>query len=153
LSETRQENALTQRLIFVARDADCAPCPLRGACLGRSARGKRGRRVSAVRHRRITGVVLHPRPWVAEAAIRWSDVSGRQLRRSWMAHWRQQTVTLTALPASLAPPTRPARAARSHRRLSWRERLGRTARGPLLITSIQVSGVTPQVLDLLQPHV
>jgi hypothetical protein len=75
------------------------------------------------------------------------------LRRSWMAHWRQQTVTLTALPASLAPPTRPARAARSHRRLSWLERLGRTARGPLLITSIQVSGVTPQVLDLLQPHV
>ena len=152
LSETRQENAFTQRLIFVAKDADCAPCPVRAACLGRTASGKRGRRVSAVRHRRITGVVLHPRPAIAEAAIRWNDVAGRQLRRSWMAHWRQQTVTVASLPASLSPPARPPRAARSHRRLSWRERLGRNARSPLLVTSIQLSGVTQPLLDLLQPH-
>jgi hypothetical protein len=63
--------------------------------------------VSAVRHRRITEVVLHPRPSVALAAIQWNDVAGRQLRRTWMAHWRQQTVTLTALPASLSPPADP----------------------------------------------
>jgi hypothetical protein len=151
-SETRQENAFTQRLIFVARDADCAPCPVRAACLGRTASGKRGRRVSAVRHRRITGVVLHPRPSVAEAAILWNDVAGRQLRRSWIAHWRQQTVTLAALPASLSPPARPPRATRSHRRLSWPERLGRNAREPLLVTSIQVTGVPQQILDLLQPR-
>jgi len=151
-SETRQENAFTQRLIFVARDADCAPCPLRAACLGRTASGKRGRRVSAVRHRRITGVVLHPRPATAEAAIWWNDVAGRQLRRSWMAHWRQQTVTLAALPASLSPPARPPRATRSHRRLSWLERLGRNAREPLLVTSIQVTGVGQHILDLLQPR-
>jgi hypothetical protein len=69
-SETRQENAFTQRLIFVAKDADCAPCPLRATCLGRTASGNRGRRVSAVRHRRISGVVLHPRPPTAEAAMR-----------------------------------------------------------------------------------
>ena len=152
-SEIRQENAFIQRLIFVAKDADCAPCPVRAACLGRTASGTRGRRVSAVRHRRITGVVLHPRPSVSAAAIRWNDVAGRQLRRSWMTHWRQQTVPVAALPASLSPPARPPRAARSHRRLSWLERLGRTARGSLLVTSIHVSGVTPQVLDLLQPHV
>lgn len=150
-SETRQVNAFTQRLIFVAKDADCAPCPLRMACLGRTASGKRGRRVSAVRHRRISQVMVHPRPAVAEAAIWWNDVSGRQLRRAWMAHWRQQTVTLAALPASLSPPARPPRAARSHRRLSWAERLGRNARGPLLVTSIQVTGVAQRVLDLLQP--
>ena len=153
LSETRQENVFTQRLIFVAKDADCAPCPLRGACLGRMASGKRGRRVSAARHRRISGVVLRPRPVGAEAAIQWNDMAGRQLRRAWMAHWRQQTVTVAALPAGLSPPPRPPRAARSHRRLSWLERLGRNARGPLLVSSIQVSGVTPPVLSLLQPHV
>jgi hypothetical protein len=151
-SETRQENAFTQRLVFVARDADCAACPLRAACLGRAANSTRGRRVSAVRHRRISEVVLHPRPSVAAAAIRWNDVAGRQLRRSWMAHWRQQTVTLTSLPASLSPAARPPRAARSHRRLSWPERLARNARGSLLVTSIQVTGVSQRVLDLLQPH-
>src|SRR5271166_2338192 len=152
LSETRQENAFTQRLIFVAKNADCASCPARAACLGRTASGKRGRRVSAVRHRRITGVVLHPRPATAEAAIRWNDVAGRQLRRSWMAHWRQQTVTVASVPASVSPPARTPRAARSHRRLSWPERLGRNARGPLLVSSMHVSGVSEQVLDLLQPH-
>lgn len=151
LSETRQETAFTQRLVFVARDADCAACPRRVACLGPTASGTRGRRVSAVRHRRITDVVLHPRPVVAEAAIRWNDVAGRQLRRSWMAHWRQQTVTVSSLPAILSPPARPPRAARAHRRLSWLERLGRNARGPLLVTSIHVTGVAQRVLDLLQP--
>jgi hypothetical protein len=152
LSETRQEHAFTQRLIFVAKDADGASCPVRGACLGRTASGTRGRRVSAVRHRRITKVVLHPRPSVAQAAIRWDDVAGRQVRRSWMAHWRQQTVTLATLPASQSPPARPPRATRSHRRLRWSERLGRNARGPLLVTSLQVSGVPQRVLDLLQSH-
>ena len=151
-SETRHENAFTQRLVFVARDADCAPCPLHAACLGRSASSTRGRRVSAVRYRRITEVVLHPRVSVAEAAIQWHDVAGRTRRRSWMAHWRQQTVTLAALLASLSPPARPPRAARAHRRLSWSERRGRNARGPLLVASIQVTGVGQHILDLLQPR-
>jgi hypothetical protein len=67
LSEIRHENPFTERFIFVAKDADCASGPVRAACLGRtaSASGKRGRRVSAVRHRRITGVVLSPRPPVS----------------------------------------------------------------------------------------
>jgi hypothetical protein len=108
--------------------------------------------VSAVRRRRITAVALQSRPVVAESAIRWNDVAGRQLRRSWMAHWRQQTVTVVSLPARVALPKRPSRAARSHRRLSWLERLGRNARGPLPVTSIHVSGVTQPLLDLLRPH-
>jgi hypothetical protein len=152
LSETRQVNAFTQRLVFVAKDADCASCSLRAACLGRTARGNRGRRVSAVRHRRIGGIVTHPRPVADQAAMRWNDVAGRHLRRSWMAHWQKQTVTVAALPARLAPPAQPPRAARAHRRLSWLERLGRNARGPLPVTSIHVSGVTQPILDLLQPH-
>jgi hypothetical protein len=135
--------SVNQRLLVVTKDADCAPCPLRGACLGRTASGTRGRRVSAARHRRITGGVLRPRPVGAVAAVKWNDVAGRQLRRAWMAHWRQQTVTVASLPASVSPPPRPPRAARSHRRLSWLERLGGTARGPLLVTSIRVSGVMP----------
>jgi len=72
-SEIRQENAFTQRLIFVifvAKDADCAPCPLRAVCLGRTASGTRGRRVSAVRHRRITEVVLSPRPFGSRSGYR-----------------------------------------------------------------------------------
>jgi hypothetical protein len=153
-SEIRQVNAFTQRLVFVAKDADCAPCPVRAACLGRAARGNRGRRVSAVRHRRIGGIGTHPRPVADQAAIWWNDVgndvAGRQLRRSWMAHWRQQTVTLASLPAGLSPPDRPPRATRSHRRLSGLERLGRNARSPLLVSSIHISGVTHPVLILLQ---
>jgi hypothetical protein len=151
-SETRQENAFTQRLIFVASDEDCAPCPLRATCLGRTASGKRGRRVSAVRHQQIGSVLLMPLPGIAAEAMLWKDVAGRQLRRSWMTHWRQQTVTIALLPAGVFLPPRPPRAARSHRRLSWQERLGRNARAPLLLSTIQVTGVAQQVLDLVQSH-
>src|SRR5262249_46036468 len=63
-----------------------------------------GERRSALTDQRV---LLHPRPATAVAAIWWNDVAGRQLRRSWMAHWRQQTVTLATLPASLSPPARP----------------------------------------------
>ena len=149
-SETQQENAFTQRLVFTARDDDCAPCPLRASCLGRGASGKRGRRVSAVRHRLNTAEVLMPLPAVAADAICWKDVAGRQLRRSWMAHWRSQTVTLAPLLTSLSPPLRPPRAARSHRRLSWRERVGRNTGTPLPLTRIDMTGVAPHVLTLLQ---
>jgi hypothetical protein len=75
-SEIRQETAFTPRLVLVARDAGGGVCPRRSTCRGRSASGTRGRRVSAVRRQRITEVVLHPRPVVAEAAIRWNDVAG-----------------------------------------------------------------------------
>jgi hypothetical protein len=136
----------------MARDAEGVPCPLRSACLGRTASGTRGRRVSAVRQRRLTEVVLHPRPSAAEAAMRWNASAGRELRRAWMAHWPQHTVTVAALPAGLSPPARPPRAARSHRRLGWQERLGRNARGPLLVTSIQLTGVAQRVRDLLHPR-
>src|SRR5258708_38074985 len=73
-SETRQDHALTQRLLCVASDEDCAPCPLRATCLGRTASGKRGRRVSAVRHQQIGSVLLMPLPGIAAEAMLWKDV-------------------------------------------------------------------------------
>jgi Transposase DDE domain len=44
LSEVRQENALTQRALYVASQTDCPHCPLREQCLGRNAKGNRARR-------------------------------------------------------------------------------------------------------------
>jgi len=49
LSEVRQENAFTQRAVYVASQTACPHCELRGQCLGRGAKGNRARRVSAVR--------------------------------------------------------------------------------------------------------
>jgi hypothetical protein len=63
--------------------------------------------VSAVRHQRITSVLLAPLPRIAKEALLWRDVAGRQLRRGWMAHWRQQTVTIALLPAGVFLPARP----------------------------------------------
>ena len=47
--EVRQENAFTQRALYVASQADCPHCTIREQCLGRNAKGNRARRVSAVR--------------------------------------------------------------------------------------------------------
>ncbi len=41
LSEVRQENAFTQRAVYVASQTDCPHCELRGQCLGRGAKGNR----------------------------------------------------------------------------------------------------------------
>jgi len=41
LSEVRQENAFTQRAVYVASQTDCPYCELRGQCLGRGAKGNR----------------------------------------------------------------------------------------------------------------
>jgi hypothetical protein len=61
------------------------------------------------------------RPPLILRPLRWADVAGRTLRRTWRAHWRQQSVEVLAVaPASSAgkPPARPPRALRSHHR--WR---------------------------------
>ena len=148
-SETRQETPHTQRLMYVAYDADCAACPQRTACLGRTASGKRGRRVSAVRHQQVTTTHVLLLPPTATAAIHWKDVAGRQLRRSWMAHWCQQTVTWTSLPGAVLPLRDADRAIRSHRRLSWRVRAARNARAPLPFATVQISGVPSRLVELL----
>jgi hypothetical protein len=129
LSELRQENAFTQRAVYVASLDDCQPCTLREQCLGRGARGNRARRVSAVRRLLPTHCSLEPQTGVL-AATRWVDVAGRSLRRSWIAHWRRQHVEVLPLaesPTSASPPPRSPRAIRSHRRWSWHDRLARNA--------------------------
>ena len=129
LSEIQQENAFTQRAVYVAQLDDCRSCSLREQCQARGAKGNRARRVSAVRH-------LLPAPSVVEsqagvvAAVRWVDVAGRALRRTWMAHWRGQYVEVLPLAESqqhVPQPPRPPRAVRSHDRWSWSDRLARNA--------------------------
>ena len=46
LSEVRQENAFTQRAVYLAYQTDCQPCALREPCLASGAKGDRARRVS-----------------------------------------------------------------------------------------------------------
>jgi len=128
LSEVRQENAFTQRAVYVASQTDCPYCELRGQCLGRGAKGNRARRVSAVRRLLPSSASVEHNPALL-GAIRWVDVAGRALRRTWMAHWRRQyveVIPLAQLPKSVAPP-RPPRAVRSHYRWSWCDRLARNA--------------------------
>jgi hypothetical protein len=90
LSEVRQENAFTQRAVYVASQMDCPHCPLREQCLGRNAKGNRARRISAVRRLLPSPSSVEQDPHLLEA-IRWVDVAGRALRRTWIAHWRRKS--------------------------------------------------------------
>ncbi|HEX6109195.1 MAG TPA: hypothetical protein VFZ02_07235 [Ktedonobacteraceae bacterium] len=127
LSEVRQENAFTQRAVYLAYQTDCQRCALREQCLASGAKGDRARRVSAVRRLLppIVPVPLERKP-ILLGPIRWVDVPGRALRRTWIAHWRRQYVEVLPLadsPQSVSPPSRPPRAVRSHHRWSWHDRL------------------------------
>ncbi|GHO71726.1 hypothetical protein KSC_106180 [Ktedonobacter sp. SOSP1-52] len=122
LSEVRQENAFTQRAVYLAYQTDCQCRSLRERCLAKGAKGNRARRVSAVRR------LLPPRASVAYeqkpillGPIRWVDVAGRALRRNWTTHWHRQHVEIIPLvdcSKKVSPPPRPARAVRSHYRWS-----------------------------------
>jgi hypothetical protein len=127
LSEVRQENEFTQRAVYLAYQTDCQRCTLREQCLASGAKGDRARRVSAVRR-----LLPPPAPLPVErkpvllGPIRWIDVAGRALRRTWTTHWRRQYVEILPFPGkppSLSPPLRPPRAVRSHYRWSWQDRL------------------------------
>jgi hypothetical protein len=148
LSETRQESATTQRLIYVARDQDCASCTLRTSCLSQSASGKRARRVRA-RRRRHASPITTVSCSLGERAMHWQDVAGRRLRRNWMTYWRSQAVTIGLLPPGAQLPARPPRTARAHGRLGWDERLGRNACAPLRLATIHVAGVGAALLVVL----
>ncbi len=129
LSEVRQENAFTQRALYVASQTDCPHCTLREQCLGRNAKGNRARRVSAVRRLLPPPATVERKPIIFKP-MQWVDVAGRALRRTWTAHWRQQYVEV--LPVARAqpagkPPARPPRAVCSHHRWSWHDRLARNA--------------------------
>ncbi len=105
-SELRQENAFTQRAVYMASSFDCQGCSLRDHCLGRGAKGNRARRVSAVRRLPPAPSSVEPPTGILGAA-RWVDVAGRNLRRTWTAHWRRQHIEVTLLnsPQQRASPT------------------------------------------------
>jgi hypothetical protein len=129
LSEVRQENAFTQRAVYLAYQTDCLPCALREQCLAPGAKGNRARRVSAVRRLLPPPAIVERQP-VLLGSMRWVDVAGRALRRTWTAHWRRQYVEVLPLAQDqqeAKPPARPPRAVRSHHRWSWQDRLARNA--------------------------
>jgi hypothetical protein len=129
LSEVRQENAFTQRAIYLGFRSDCEPCALKEQCLGRGAKGNRARRVSAVRRLLPPPATVSRKP-VPLGPIRWVDVAGRALRRTWTAHWHSQHTEIILLikhPERSLPPPRPPRAVRSHYRWSWSDRLASNA--------------------------
>ena len=129
LSEVRQENAFTQRAVYLAYQTDCLPCSLREQCLAPGAKGNRARRVSAVRRLLPPPASVERKP-VMLGSMRWVDVAGRSLRRTWIAHWRRQYVEvlpLAQVQPEAKPPPRPPRAVRSHHRWSWQDRLARNA--------------------------
>ena len=100
-------------------------CALREQCLASGAKGDRARRVSAVRRLLPPPASVERKP-VKLGPIRWVDVAGRALRRTWTAHWRGQYVEVLALAEASnngLPPPRPPRAVRSHHRWSWQDRL------------------------------
>jgi hypothetical protein len=126
-AELRQENAFTQRAVFLASLEDCQGCCLREQCLRPGAKGNRARRKSAVRRLLPVPATLLPQTGVLQAT-RWRDVAGRALRRTWTAHWRKQFVEVLPLaenPHRASPPPRSPRAIRSHQRWSWQDRLAR----------------------------
>ena len=125
----RQENAFTQRAVYLAYQTDCQRCCLREQCLAKGAKGDRARRVSAVRRLLPPPAVIERKP-IMLGSMRWVDVAGRSLRRTWTAHWRRQYVEVLPLVQTqqeVLPPPRPPRAMRSHHRWSWHDRLGRNA--------------------------
>jgi hypothetical protein len=129
LSEVRQENEFTQRATYLGFRRDCEPCALKEQCLGRGAKGNRARRVSAVRRLLPPPATVLRKP-ILLGSIRWVDVEGRALRRTWTAHWRSQYVELIPLvefAQRVFPPPRPPRAIRSHHRWSWPNRLSHNA--------------------------
>ena len=136
---------------------NCLHCALREQCLGRKAKGNRARRVSAVRYLLPPPSFVEQHPHHLEfEAIRWVDVAGRALRRTWTAHWRKQYVEvllLEGIPKDVSPPPRPPhpRAVRSHHRWSWLDRLARNAWwGPPQLR-ITVAGV-PAFLAINEPR-
>ncbi len=129
LSEVRQENTFTQRAVYLAYQTDCQPCALREQCLASGASGHRARRVSAVRRLLPPPSSVERKP-VMLGPMRWMDVAGRALRRTWTTHWRTRYVEvleLAGIAKSVSPLPRPPRAVRSHQRWSWHDRLAHNA--------------------------
>ena len=129
LSEVRQENAFTQRAVYLAYQTDCPQLFTAGAVLGVRAKGDRARRVSAVRRLLPALRLWSETPicsersdgwmWQVEhfAAPGWLTGAGNMLRCFRLLRSHQEA----------EPPPRPPRAVRSHHRWSWHDRLARNA--------------------------
>ncbi len=85
-----------ERAVYLAYQTDCHQCSLREQCLASGAKGDRARRVSAVRRLLPPPAEVSRKP-VMLGSMRWVDVAGRSLRRTWMAHWRRQYVEVLPL--------------------------------------------------------
>jgi hypothetical protein len=104
-----------KRAVYLAHQTDCLPSAFREQCLAPGITGNRARRVSAVcRLLPPPSSVVERKP-ILLGPMRWVDVAGRALRRTWTAHWRRQYVEVLELadrPQSVSPPPRPPRAVR-----------------------------------------
>src|SRR6266700_3305168 len=152
LSEVRQENAFTQRAVYLAYQTDCQRCALREQCLASGAKGERARRGSRVRRLLPSPAEISRKP-ILLGSMRWVDVAGRALRRTWIAHWHRQYVEVLPLAQAqqeAKPPPRPPRAVRSHQSFRWQDRLARNAWwGPPQLR-VNVAGV-PDFLAMNAP--
>src|SRR5713226_7444454 len=105
---------LRKPAVYLAYQTDCLPCPLPEQCLAPGAKGDRARRVSAVRRLLPPSAVVEHKP-ILLGSLRWVDVAGRSLRRTWIAHWRRQSVEVLPLAQTqpeVLPPPRPPRGVR-----------------------------------------
>jgi hypothetical protein len=132
-SETERDNDWSERAVYHAHRSDCQSCLLREQCLAPRGNGSHGRRVSKSRHLIPPPATIEHHP-VVLGAIRWVDVAGRFLRRSWITYWQRQHVEILPLdvtPPPPKPPDRPPRDLRAHRRWRWEDRRAYNAwRGP-----------------------
>lgn len=120
--ERRREGDGSLRVVYEARSADCRACQMRPPCHWHGHQAQHPRRVS---------VLLHPRKG-GSAPLLWRDWPLGSARRACMHLLWRQRVGLREPPAAHPPPPAPplvlSRTQRAHYRLSWNQRLARTAR-------------------------
>jgi hypothetical protein len=132
--ERRPERDGSVRVVYAARIGHCRPCPRREECQGYGAATKKPRRVSVVlwpldTTKEITAL---PPPLPAFHPIVWGDWQRCFHRREVVKLLHHQRVDVelaeTSPPAQSPPIQLISRAERAHYRLSWEQRLGRSAR-------------------------
>ena len=154
------------RVLYAAKVHDCRTCPQAGVCLGRSASGDDGRRVSGIR--RVVGWQMQPsllpdkpeqplaQPEQEVRALEWGDLGGRGVRRGLVRQLRRQQVSITNLDAASAVARANTearvwtRAERARRRRSWEDRLARNTCGETTQRwSVTLPGVAPALAAYL----
>jgi hypothetical protein len=149
LSFRQQVSDTTQRAYYTAELADCQACTLRSQCLRKGAPADGVRFVHGLRHLSHVRSAVEQGIWLY-GTIRWKDVAGRSLRRTWMAHWRKQYVEVLPLAQTRergSPPPRSDRAVRSHHRMAWQDRLARNAWWRPPQWHVRVCGVPAHLLN------